>query len=310
MRSASLIFVDGWGIGKDDQDANPYLHARTPFLDWVTEGHGLIQPFSKIICETYAVIPTDACLGISGLPQSATGQTAIITGVNAPLLMGRHINGYPGRSLRQLISSGNIMQNAIDSGFTAFLVNAYSPEYFEMIKCGKRKHAAFALMALAANVPFAPLGNLILEETVYQDITNQLLLKWGHDVPIRQPGEAGIIFHSIAQKYDLSVFEYFQTDSIGHKKDMVAAIALYELLDQFFTGIISEFDWDEDVLIIASDHGNIEDLTTGSHTFNPVPTIILGKRAAKYARFINDITDIAYLMRMVLNHSETDGGRL
>jgi hypothetical protein len=37
----------------------------------------------------------DASLCVPGLPQSATGQAALLTGLNAPELMGRHIEGFP-----------------------------------------------------------------------------------------------------------------------------------------------------------------------------------------------------------------------
>jgi 2,3-bisphosphoglycerate-independent phosphoglycerate mutase len=304
MSSLSLIFIDGWGIGKDAKDSNPYFHALTPFLDHITDGYGLRQPFPPIIKEHFAVLPTDACLGVAGLPQSATGQTAIVTGVNAPLLMGRHINGYPGSDLRKIIASTNVMQTTIDLGLTTFLINAYSPEYFDMIRAGKRKHAVFALMALAAGVPFSSLDDMQCDESIYQDITNHLLRKRGHDVPVREPTEAGLLYGAIAKKYDFSVFEYFQTDTVGHKKDMKAAVSIYETLDLFFTGIMKDFDSDEDALIIVSDHGNIEDVSTGSHTRNPVPTILLGKRAVRYASMIKDITDISFLVRMILTRGK------
>ena len=310
MSSVSLIFIDGWGIGEDTRELNPYFHASTPFLDQITEGYGLRQPFPPIIKGDYAVIPTDACLGVAGLPQSATGQTAIVTGINTPLLMGRHINGYPGNDLRKIIASTNIMQTTIDSGLTTFLINAYSPEYFNIISAGKRKHAAFALMALAAEVPFASLDDLLCQESIYQDITNHLLQERGHDIPAREPTEAGILYGEIAKKYDFSVFEYFQTDAVGHKKDMKAAVRIYETLDLFFTGVKRDFDSEEDALIIVSDHGNIEDVSTGSHTRNPVPTILLGKRAVRHAAMIKDITDISFLIRTILNKRNAIGGEL
>ena len=84
-----FIFIDGFGIGEENAEKNPVYAARTPSLDRLfTEG---------------MVMPTDTCLGVPGLPQSATGQTTIFTGVNAPEAVGRHINAQPTKPLRDII---------------------------------------------------------------------------------------------------------------------------------------------------------------------------------------------------------------
>ena len=41
------------------------------------------------------IVPTDATLDVPGYPQSATGQTAIFTGVNAAEIKQGHINVLP-----------------------------------------------------------------------------------------------------------------------------------------------------------------------------------------------------------------------
>ena len=42
-------------------------------------------------------------------------------------------------------------------------------------------------------------------------------------------------------------------------------------------------DLDRTALIVTSDHGNVEDLRTKSHTWNPVPTLLFGERAEALA---------------------------
>ena len=71
-----LLFVDGVGLGERDPDKNPLLRAR---LRRLRVAQGLPPPDP-----TGLLVPTDACMGVPGLPQSATGQTAILAGVNAP----------------------------------------------------------------------------------------------------------------------------------------------------------------------------------------------------------------------------------
>ncbi len=297
MTAISFIFVDGIGIGNKSNDTNPLVQARTPFFDAVTANRGLVAPFDPIIQDWSAVVPTDACLSVPGLPQSATGQTALMTGINAPLLTGRHINGYPTRMLTSMIKASNIMMTSVQSGYSTYLVNAYSPEYFDMIQTRKRKHAAIALAAIAAEVPFCSLEDIGEQKSIYQDITNDLLRKWGHGIPQMESKKAGKIYGQILKNFNFSLFEYFQTDAAGHKQDMGRAVYIIETLDNFFSGIMENFDTDEDVLIISSDHGNIEDLSIGTHTRNPVPTIIIGKKALPYVHMVQNITDIAFLIR-------------
>jgi len=54
------------------------------------------------------LVPTDACMGVPGLPQSATGQTSLLAGLNAPAAVGRHINGYCTTSLAALLNGRSL----------------------------------------------------------------------------------------------------------------------------------------------------------------------------------------------------------
>jgi phosphopentomutase len=53
---------------------------------------------------------------------------------------------------------------------------------------------------------------------------------------------------------------------------------------------------DGDSLVVASDHGNLEDLGTRNHTLNPVPVIGFG-RAADAVGAVSDLTGIAPMLR-------------
>ena len=65
-------------------------------------GHTVDQP-------QHLFWPIDAALGIEGLPQSATGQTALFTGVNAPQLVGMHISAFPTQDLRDTIAKHSFL---------------------------------------------------------------------------------------------------------------------------------------------------------------------------------------------------------
>ncbi|MEE9369018.1 MAG: NPCBM/NEW2 domain-containing protein [Pontiella sp.] len=95
-----FVFVDGFGIGSDDPERNPLLDSRYPTL-------------GKLISEA---TPVDACLGVAGKPQSATGQATLLTGVNAAQAMGRHMEGFPLARLKELIQQENIFSKLQNLG--------------------------------------------------------------------------------------------------------------------------------------------------------------------------------------------------
>ena len=104
-----FIFVDGLGIGCDDPEINPLRDARFPSL-------------GKLLANA---TPLDACLGVDGLPQSATGQATLLTGVNAAKEMGRHIEGFPPPSLKKLIEHENIFSKLRKLGRHCTFANCY-----------------------------------------------------------------------------------------------------------------------------------------------------------------------------------------
>ena len=82
-----VLFVDG--VGLPPEPLAESIYAGLPALN---------RLLSPPCC-----VPLDACLGVPGIPQSATGQTAIFTGVNAAARLGRHSEGFPGPELRAII---------------------------------------------------------------------------------------------------------------------------------------------------------------------------------------------------------------
>ena len=98
--SIIFIFVDGIGLG-DESYANPfYINPMQLLHDFVPiKLIKNIEYYDKDI--TFKGI--DACLGIAGIPQSATGQTSLFTGVNAAKLLGYHLTAYPNKILINLI---------------------------------------------------------------------------------------------------------------------------------------------------------------------------------------------------------------
>ncbi len=107
------MFLDGVGLGPND-DTNPLALAPMPHVRSILGG-GLVAG-REIQEEGLLFRPLDACLGVEGLPQSATGQTALFTGVNAPAAVGMHVSAYPTAALRDLIMSHSLLKAGAGDG--------------------------------------------------------------------------------------------------------------------------------------------------------------------------------------------------
>ncbi len=233
----------------------------------------------------------DACLGVEGVPQSATGQTTLFTGINAAKSIGYHRPAFPNQALIKLINKASILKLAIENGLTSTFANAYTPEYFKMAERGLRTHSATTLCVMAADRRFRNLKELLKGDAIYWDITNQNLQNRTDDiVPLLSPYVAGERLAKLSRCYDLVLYECFLPDLIGHEMSMKKAVHCLETLDLFLKGIVENL-LPEDSLVLTSDHGNMEDLSTGIHTKNPVPLLVSGP-IAEYAVKIESLTNV------------------
>lgn len=276
-----FIFIDGFGIGQDSSCTNPIVAANTPcFEDIFKKG---------------TVIPTDPCLDIPGLPQSATGQTAIFTGVNASKVLNRHLHGQPTITLKNVINKNNLFKELLKRNLTVTNANVYRDEYLQKIfdQSDRRvRPSVTTVMSLSCDIKLRTVRDFKEGNGVYHDITGKILVESNYLDDVITPENAAKRLCSISQQYDFTLFEIFITDIAGHKMDMGEAIEVIELLDVFIGKVAGYTDLEKDTIFITSDHGNIEDITVKTHTFNKVPTIILGRQPDKLYREIKSLTDI------------------
>jgi 2,3-bisphosphoglycerate-independent phosphoglycerate mutase len=301
-----MIFIDGLGMGHKGEE-NPYFFARTPFLDSLLGGHIMYKEQGRIVKDNAALIPTDASLEMPGEPQSATGQTTLWTGVNAARAVGRHVKAFPTRELREIIAEHSIMRKLAAAGKRVTSANAYRDEFFDKTKPGVIRYSTSTLTILSSGTPFRNFDDLRKGNAVYQDFTNQLVIEMGYKATVISPEEAGQNLARIAAGYDFTLYEYFQTDKAGHKVDMPRAIKIFEQLDRFIGSCANNTNLDEVLMIITSDHGNMEDLSISTHTLNPVPTLIIYNRLKEIAwERIISLTDIT---PFILDLLGVDGGK-
>lgn len=291
MARVLLVFLDGCGVGPDSR-SNPFLQARMPVWTQLC-GRMPLLTGPPTGGGTGAFTLADATLGLPGLPQSATGQTALFTGHNAAALVGRHLSAYPTPSLARLIEAHSVCVRAVAQGLQATFANTFTAEYCDLVQARLLKHTASTLMALSAGLRLRDIHDLERGEAVYHDITGEALVERGYDLQPTAPAEAGKRLARLAAQHHFTYFEHFLTDAAGHAQDMDRAVALLERLDAFLGGLVEAMDARTQLLLISSDHGNVEDLSVSTHTTNPVPVIGYGREAPAAVGGVASITDVA-----------------
>ena len=303
-----IFFLDGVGLGGADPEENPFVSAALPHLTqllgeaWYAAGRG------RITAARASLVPTDANLGMDGRPQSATGQAAILTGRNVPHLVGEHYGPKPNPAVAGVIGGGTLFHEVVAAGGSAALITPYPDRYFEAVASGRRLLSSVPLSAVGAGVTLMGADDLRAGRAVSPDFTGA---GWRHhlgydDVPLLSLPEAGRQIAAIAASYDFSFFEHWPTDQIGHRGTLAEATAHLEAIDGVVGGLLEAWDDSRGLLIITSDHGNLEEKSHRQHTRNPVPTILVGRDHARYAANIHDLTDIAGVVRDCLALTDPD----
>lgn len=283
-----FIFVDGVGLDAPTQN-NPFRFADMPCIQ-ERVGAPLLKGYD-VERSDVLLKGIDACLDIEGIPQSATGQTALFTGINAAQLLGYHLPAFPNEMLKALIDKDNIFKRAVSAGKRTIFANSYTSGYFDLVAQGRRQHSVTTLCVLAAGLPFRNMKDLTAGKAVHWDITRVYLNEYqGERIPPVSPEEAGKHLALLSREFDLVGYECFLPDLIGHTKDIRQAVAFLEMFDRFLYGVVYHVE-PEVSIIISSDHGNIEKIDTAQHTRNPVPLVVIG-RAAEFFRDSKSITDL------------------
>ncbi|MGC8653934.1 MAG: metalloenzyme [Candidatus Kryptoniota bacterium] len=292
-----FLFLDGVGIGENHNEINPFFSAKMP--NFVKLFGGIPSLDSPILNNNGLsfIVPTDALLGVEGLPQSGTGQTSLFTGVNAARVINSHFGPYPHSEIKTILEEKNIFKVLKELGVDVYFANAYPRQFFEYVKAGKRKLSATTLSCLMSGIPLCNDEALRKGKGISADITGE---RWrtdlGYsDIEPQKPFDVGNRMRQIAEEHDFTMFEFFLTDHAGHEQDMEFARNVLETFDEFLGGII-ERGLSGLTLLISSDHGNVEDLSTRAHTLNPVLTGIAGEYSAFFKGKIHSIVDIAPLI--------------
>ena len=308
MKRVIFIFLDGVGLGVDDETVNPLAGDSYAMLRDLLDGHRPVADTGRLSTSQAELIPTDACLGIAGRPQSATGQATILTGINASQRLGEHYGPRPDARVRDVIDEGSLFRRLQERGRSGFFVNAYPQGYFDAVNRGKRLLSAVPYAATVGGQTLLTHDDLVAGRGLAADFTN---LGWREqlgydDVPIFSPEEGGRRLWAIAQDHDFVFFEHWMTDLLGHRRQLQTAIETLQIFDGFLGGLMDAADLDETMIIVGSDHGNVEDCSHGKHTENPALTLLLGAGRREYASSVRSLADFVPVIEDFLGGTAVD----
>jgi 2,3-bisphosphoglycerate-independent phosphoglycerate mutase len=303
-----FLFLDGIGLGSDDPDVNPFARVDMPVLESLLGGKKLVLAslsgngdIPRLETERATLLALDAGLGVEGLPQSATGQAVLLTGINVPAQIGYHYGPKPNKQVAAYLRNGNLFCTLSSQGYKSGLINAYPQGYFDAIQSGKRLYSAIPLAVTSAALPLLTQKDLMEGRAISADFT---AMGWRErlnlpDTPVISATEAGKRMAHLVEGYELAFFEYWLSDYAGHGQDMASAGQLLVTLDQVLGGLLGMWNDGQGLILITSDHGNMEDLSTRRHTYNPVPALLVGDADLR-RDFSSGLTDITGITPAIL----------
>ena len=297
-----FLFLDGIGLGTDNPETNPFVRANMPQLESLLGGKKLTISAAPFENDHLSLIAADPNLGVKGLPQSATGQAVLLTGINIPAELGYHYGPKPNPEVAQYLDGGTLFSKTVKAGKKTALLNAYPPRYFDGIDSGKRLYSSIPLALTNAGIPLFTDKDYYEGNALSADFTGEGWHEFlGYpDAPIYPAETAGKKLAELASQYDFSFFEYWASDYAGHKQDMPWAIRQLETFDSVLKGLLEAWQAEEGLIVLTSDHGNMEDLSTRKHTAAHVPLIIFGNSNAR--RNFTEITQLSEIAPAISNY--------
>ncbi|HVE82527.1 MAG TPA: metalloenzyme [Myxococcales bacterium] len=305
MRVA-LLFIDGVGVGAADPAVNPLARGRW-LLSQFQGGRGEPLPAGG------ARTDLDTTFGVAGRPQSATNQTAIFTGEPAARILGRHLLGFPNEPLRAVLREHSVIKRMVARGRRPTFANAYPRPYLQAlglphrgaaeeaplppIPPGRLRRLRPSASTVAYSVAGVPLRTLEEAERglgLTHDVEGRRARLRGLSVPERTPEEAAEVLWRIADGHDFVLFEHFLADEAGHGRDFALAGEVLGTFDRFARAAVERRPADAAVLIV-SDHGNVEDLSTRNHTLHDVALLSFGVPPARLSG-LRDVSDVGRLV--------------
>jgi 2,3-bisphosphoglycerate-independent phosphoglycerate mutase len=290
-----LIFLDGIGLGEDDALVNPFAVMNTPTLHTLSGGRRWLRGIERVESDRAIFLPTDAVLGIHKLkPASGSGQATILTGRNISQEIGEHYGPKPSKPIRDILDVDNLFITLKEAGRSALLVTPHPPMWFKGIESGRRLPGSIEYAVRAAGAPLLTEQDYYHGEAISPDWTGQ---SWAdylgyRDAPIYTPEDAGRRLAELGRQHDFTMFNTWITDEIGHRGTVEQGVDFMETTDRVFQGLLAEWKDEDGLIVLTSDHGNMESIGERGHSLNEVPTLAIGGGREQFAQDFRSLVDI------------------
>lgn len=290
-RHVLFLFLDGVGLGPN-QPANP-LTTVGPHFALLSQCTQWTLQTPTVHTPSHVFRPVDATLQTSGLPQSGTGQASLFSGVNCAARAGRHFGPFPHSTSKPILKAQNIFQRLqpeVAEHGCAF-ANAYPPVFFEK-RAQSNRWTVTTLCSRQAGVRLRSTEDVRTGRALTADIVGAA---WQNhlniSIPHLSPFEAGQQLYRLMQAHRFTLFEYYETDKAGHGRSALSISTILHRLDALLKGILDAFSPAHDLLLLCSDHGNLEAPDQKPHTRHPVPLVAYGCGAGAFSD-ATSITDV------------------
>lgn len=292
MNNVLMVFLDGVGIGKKDYQFNPFFKYGFKSFENIFGNIPSLDK-QKLSNGTHYLFPTDANLGIEGLPQSGTGQASLFCGFNAPKFVGKHFGPYPYSTTIPILEKESLLVHFRIKSGASYFANAYPKAFFDYVNSGRTRLSVTTLTCRLSGIRLNRASDVRAGNALTAELTNE---RWNHrlgyKLKVIKPKTAARRLLRVAAKYKFTLYEYYLSDHIGHLRLANEFEKIFSELDEFLFTLLAEVDSKKMTLIICSDHGNLEDLSVKTHTRNPALTITAGKSAKEIAESVTDITQV------------------
>lgn len=297
-----FLFLDGIGLGDDDPLVNPFAAADLPTLHSLTNDKRWLHNTGRQKSDRAIFIPTDPRLGVAGRPQSGSSQAAILTGKNVPEMIDKHYGPKPNEDIRNILDEDNFFITLKQAGKKAAMLDAYPPRLLHDIERGKTLPSSNQYAAIASGQALFTIDDLRAKRAITAEYTGEA---WHRhlkltDTPIYSEREAGHLLVELSRQYDFAFHSFWMTDFVGHRGTVEEGIELLQLFDGVMAGVLEAWDDDEGLVIVTSDHGNMEKIGDRRHTENDVPTVIIGDKKEQFAEGFERLTDFVPRMSKLL----------
>jgi hypothetical protein len=217
----------------------------------------------------------------------------LFTGTNCAEQVGRHFGPFPHSKIYAVLDRANLfhrVQAVVPDPEPAAFANAFPPQFFE---ASSRRWTVTTRCCTGAEVPLRDLDALQAHRALAADLTAETWRQALHlDVTPRTATDAAEDLVATHRAHRLTLFEYFQTDKVGHGRGNLGVEQLLYRLNQFLGRLLNLLNPAQETLLVTSDHGNVENTAHTQHTRNPVPLFVHGWAAPHFteATTLMDVT--------------------